>query len=91
MRPIGLKLAMKIGGDYGLRNIAARHWRRLAVEAHQNPEEVLVNVRATAEAMPDHVSTIQKNAKSDGLIHPILDRLSEKLIARAKECRRVFK
>jgi len=91
MRPIGLKLAMKIGGEYGLRNIAARHWRRLAVEAHQNPEEVLVNVRATAEAMPDHVSTIQKNAKSDGLIHPILDRLSEKLITRAKECQHVLK
>jgi hypothetical protein len=33
MRPIGLKLAMKIGGEYGLRNIAAKHWQRLAGEA----------------------------------------------------------
>jgi len=91
MRPIGLKLAMKIGGEYGLRHIAARHWRRLAVEAHQNPDEVLANIRATARVMPDHVSTIQKRAKNDGLVHPTVDRLSEKLIARAKECQHLLK
>jgi serine/threonine-protein kinase HipA len=91
MRPIGLKLAMKIGGECGLRSIAARHWRRFAVEAHQNPDDVLANLRATAGAMPDHVSTIQKRAKNDGLVHAIVDRLSEKLIARAKECQHLLK
>ena len=91
MRPIGLKLAMKIGGEYGLRNIAARHWRRFAAEAHQNPDDVLANLRATAGAMPDHVLTIQKRAKNDGLTHPIVDRLSEKLINRAKVCQRLVK
>jgi len=91
MRPIGLKLAMKIGGEYGLRNIAARHWRRFAAEAHQNPDYVSANLRATAGAMPDHVSAIQKRAKNDGLAHPIVDRLSEKLIDRAKECQRLLK
>ncbi len=91
MRPIGLKLAMKIGGEYGLRNIAARHWRRFAAEAHQNPDDVSANLRATAGAMPDHVSAIQKRAKNDGLAHPIVDRLSEKLIDRAKECQRLLK
>jgi serine/threonine-protein kinase HipA len=90
MRPIGLKLAMKIGGEYGLRNIAARHWRRFAAEAHQNPDDVSANLRATAGAMPDHVSAIQKRAKNDGLAHPIVDRLSEKLIDRAKECQRLL-
>jgi serine/threonine-protein kinase HipA len=90
MRPIGLKLAMKIGGEYGLRNIAARHWRRFAAEAHQNPDDVSANLRATAGAMPDHVSAIQKKAKNDGLAHPIVDRLSEKLIDRAKECQRLL-
>jgi serine/threonine-protein kinase HipA len=91
MRPIGLKLAMKIGGEYGLRNIAVRHWQRLAIEAHQNPDEVLANLRAAAEAMPDRVLAIQKRAKSGGLAHTIIDRLSKKLIARANECQRLFK
>jgi serine/threonine-protein kinase HipA len=91
MRPIGLKLAMKIGGEYRLRNIAARHWRRLATEVRQNPEELLGKLRVTAEAMPDHVLQIQQLAKGDGLVHPVVDRLSEKLIARAKECGRLLK
>jgi serine/threonine-protein kinase HipA len=91
MRPIGLKLAMKIGGEYGLRNIAARHWRRLATEVRQNPEALLGKLRVTAEAMPDHVLKIQQLAKGDGLVHPIVDRLSAKFIARAKECGRLLK
>jgi serine/threonine-protein kinase HipA len=91
MRPIALKLAMKIGGDYGLRNIAARQWQRLAIEAHQKPEEVLANLRTAAEAMPDHVTAIQKRANRQGLVHPIIGRLSENLIARAKECQRLLR
>jgi serine/threonine-protein kinase HipA len=91
MRPIGLKLAMKIGEEYGLRNISARHWQRLATEAHQNPEEVLANLREAAKAMPDHVTVIQKRTNSQGLAHPIIGRLSENLIARAKKCQRLLK
>jgi serine/threonine-protein kinase HipA len=90
MRPIALKLAMKIGGEYGLRNIAARHWRRLATEVRQNPDKLLATLRATAEAMPDHVSNVQQLAKRDGLVHPIIDRLSESLIARARACGRLL-
>ena len=91
MRPIGLKLAMKIGGEYGLRNIAARHWLKLAVDAHQNPEEVLANLRATAEAMSDRVLTVQQRARREGLTHEILDRLSDRLIVRAKECQHLLR
>jgi len=90
MRPIGLKLAMKIGGEYALRNIAARHWQRLATEAHQNPEEVLANLRKAAKTMPDHVTAIQKRVSGQGFVHPIIARLSENLIARAKECQRLL-
>jgi serine/threonine-protein kinase HipA len=91
MQPIGLKLAMKIGGEYALRNIAARHWRRLAAEAHLNPDELLTNLRAIAQAMPDHVVTIGEHSKQQGLVHPIFNRLSERLIARARACQRLLK
>jgi serine/threonine-protein kinase HipA len=91
MQPIGLKLAMKIGGEYSWRNIGARHWRRLAVEAHLNPDELLTNLRGIAKALPDHVVTIRKRSKQEGLVHPILDRLSERLIARAGACLRLLK
>jgi serine/threonine-protein kinase HipA len=91
MRPIGLKLAMKIGGEYALRNIAARHWRRLAAETHLNPEKLLANLGAIAQAMPDHVATIRERSNQEGLAHPILARLSERLIVRARECQRLLK
>jgi hypothetical protein len=35
---------MKIGGEYGLRTIAAKHWQKLISEAHQNPEEVFMGM-----------------------------------------------
>jgi serine/threonine-protein kinase HipA len=82
---------MKIGGEYALRNIAARHWRRLAAEAHLNPDELLTNLRTIAQAMPDHVVTIRERSRREGLVHPILDRLSERLIARARACQRLLK
>jgi serine/threonine-protein kinase HipA len=91
MRPIGLKLAMKIGGEYRLRNIAAGQWRKLATEVRRNPEELLATLRSTAEAMPDHVLNIQQLVKQDGLVHPIVDRLSDKLVTRARECGRLLR
>jgi serine/threonine-protein kinase HipA len=86
MRPIGLKLAMKIGGEYGLRNIAQRQWKKLAAETHVNAEELIGTLLAMAESMPDHVATVQKRCTQEGLTHPIIDRLSERLIVWAKEC-----
>jgi DNA-binding XRE family transcriptional regulator len=65
--------------------------RRLAAEVHQNPEELLGKLRVTAEAMPDHVLQAQELASGDGLVHPVVDRLSEKLVARARECGRLLK
>jgi serine/threonine-protein kinase HipA len=91
MRPIGLKLAMKIGGEYRLRNIAASQWRKLATEVRRNPEELLATLRATAEAMPDHVLNIQQLVKEDGLVHPIVGRLSDQLVTRARECGRLLR
>jgi serine/threonine-protein kinase HipA len=86
MRPIGLKLAMKIGGEYGLRNIAKRQWKKLAAETHLNSEDLVRTLLTMAKSMPDHVATVQKGSKQGGLTHPIIDRLSERLIAWAKEC-----
>jgi hypothetical protein len=91
MRPIGLKLAMKIAGEYPSRNIAARHWKKLAVETHLNPDELLTSLHAMAERMPDHVSAVRKRSREEGLAHEIIDRLSDRLIARATECEERFK
>ena len=89
--PQKLKLAMKVGGTYRLRDIGQRQWRKLAEEVGTNADRLLLLVVAMAEAMPDAVARTRAQAKADGLTHPIVDRLSERLIERARACLRVLR
>jgi serine/threonine-protein kinase HipA len=91
MHPLRLKLAMKIGGEYGLRSIARRHWQRLATETRLNPDELLTHIEAKLAVMPDSILATRQRVRGEGLTHPIIDRLSEKLHARVKECRRLLR
>jgi len=87
MHPLRLRLAMKIGGEYGLRSISRRHWERLASETHLPADEVLAGLRTMTAAMPERVAATQQGVQAEGLVHPLLGRLVEQLLARAKECR----
>jgi serine/threonine-protein kinase HipA len=91
MHPLRLKLAMKIGGEYGLRSIARRHWQRLATETRLNADELLTHIEAKLAVMPDSILATRQRVRGEGLTHPIIDRLSEKLHARVKECRRLLR
>jgi hypothetical protein len=78
-------------GSTAKTKIAASQWRKLATEVRRNPEELLAALRSTAEAMPDHVLNIQQLVKQDGPVHPIVNRLSDKLVTRARECGRLLR
>jgi serine/threonine-protein kinase HipA len=80
------KLAMKIGGEYRLRNIGLRHWRKLAADVHIDAESLITRIRAMAAAMPDLIATIQKEVEAEGLAHPTIVVLSRGLKSRAKNC-----
>jgi serine/threonine-protein kinase HipA len=81
-----IKLAMKIGGEYRVRDVAARHFRKLAVELRLDPDETLARVRQLAAALAERVEPIRKQARREGLTHPIVGRLVAELGARAKQC-----
>src|SRR6267142_1466446 len=55
MDPLRVKLAMKIGGVYRMRDVRARQWEKLAGELNLNPGQTLARVRALAGMLPDHV------------------------------------
>ena len=80
------KLAMKIGGEYQLRNIGLRHWLKLAAEVHTDAEPLITRIRVLAAAIPDLVATIQKEVEAEGLAHPTIAVLSQRLKSRAKSC-----
>jgi serine/threonine-protein kinase HipA len=77
------KVSMKIGGEYRLRNIQPRHWRKLAAELKLDPDKTLRRVSELAGQLADHVSTVKQQMVSEGLRHPIIPRLAEVVTKRA--------
>jgi len=80
------KLAMKLGGEYRLRNIGLREWRRLAEDVRTDAGALIARVQAMAAGLPDLIATVQKEIAAAGLNHPILRKLAQRLTTRAKHC-----
>jgi serine/threonine-protein kinase HipA len=86
-----VKLSMKLGGEYRLRNIRLYHWRKLAEELHVNPDVVIQRVDEFVEQLADdHVPDIRRRMTEDGLTHPVIARLADALILRAAACRKIL-
>ncbi|MGY3695899.1 serine/threonine-protein kinase HipA [Bradyrhizobium sp. USDA 3240] len=86
-----MKLAMKVGGEYRLAQIGAREWQKFARETRFDAEKVIAGLNSLAELLPDNVSDVCTAAQAEGLDNVIIERLSAKLIERAKECQRLLK
>jgi serine/threonine-protein kinase HipA len=85
-----VKLAMKVGGEYKVRQIGARQWHKLAREVRLNADELIANLREMAERLPAEVNAACANAHKDGLTAPIIERLAAELTKRAEECGRAL-
>jgi serine/threonine-protein kinase HipA len=80
------KLAMKVGGEYRLRNIGLRHWHRLAAEVRVDPQRLVDRMRSMAAALPELASTIREELEAEGLSHQTIGLLARRLQSRAKLC-----
>lgn len=80
------RLAMKVGGEYRLRDIGIRQWRKLAATMALDPDQVVGRVVRMTELLPEAVSEVRQRAESDGLTHELVGRLADQLWARAEEC-----
>lgn len=81
-----LKLAMKLGGHYRLREIGARELRKLAAGLKQDPDAVIERARDLCEQVPQGAETVRDQCKRAGLDHPILDQLTAALAQRVQRC-----
>jgi len=81
-----VRLAMKIGGEYRLRDVGPQQWRRLATGLKLNADDLFGRVRAITTMLPDHLADIRRTAEADGLDHPLTGRLADALVERAKLC-----
>ena len=81
-----VRLAMKVGGNYRLRDVGPRQWRKLASELRLDADALVQRVRDMAAMLPDHLSAIRQTAEEEGLDHPLIARLSDALSERARHC-----
>ena len=80
------KLAMKVGGESRLGYIQVRHWARFAGEVGLPPEEVLEICESVAAETPDRFADVVAVARSEGLDHPIIEKLKTEIAGRAGAC-----
>lgn len=85
-----MKLAMKIGGEYRLSQVSLRDWQKFARETRFDAGKVVAGLNSMAERLPDHVTDICAAAQAEGLDNAIIKRLADKLVERAKDCRRIL-
>jgi serine/threonine-protein kinase HipA len=88
--PLKLKLAMKLGGKYRLRDITARSWEKFSEELRLDKKEVARRVCEMAGKLPLEAQAIRKRLEESGIKHPVLDRLTERLRTHAEKCERSF-
>lgn len=84
--PLALKLAMKLGGHYRLRDISIHDWDKFAKACKIEPERVMQIVRTMARNAADQVRDLGVHAADAGLRHPLLKVLTGELIGRIRKC-----
>jgi serine/threonine-protein kinase HipA len=83
-----VKMAMKIGGEYELRLIGPRQWQKQAKDLRIDPDRLIIELEDMAERLPDHLADVERRARQDGLNHPLIARLVERLAKRIVHCKR---
>jgi serine/threonine-protein kinase HipA len=81
-----LKLAMKIGGEYRLRDIGKRQWMKTAETLKIDAEAMLALVSEIAAAMLDAADQVRRTIQNQGVTHPVIDKAAKRIAARARTC-----
>ncbi len=81
-----VKLAMKVGDKYRLREIGRREWEKLSSELKANADELIGNLLQMAETLPDRIADIARAAIAAGLERTVIERLSTRLIGHSRVC-----
>ncbi len=79
-----IRSAMKIGGEYRMRDIGARQWRKLAKDLRLDADALMPCIRDFARKIPDTLADIRRAAEDAGLDHPLIERLSGMITERAQ-------
>ncbi|MEL6364984.1 MAG: type II toxin-antitoxin system HipA family toxin [Pseudomonadota bacterium] len=85
-----VKLAMKIGGEYKVRDIGARQWGKFADAIGMAEDAVRGEATEIVSQLTDAIDRVANQMRSDELNHPIIQKLVGALAERLERCRRVL-
>ncbi len=77
-----LKLAMKLGGKYRVRDIGRHQWAKLANEVSLDSDLVDALARDMAQRLPDASSAVLARVQAEGVSHSVVSRLHTELADR---------
>lgn len=84
--PHRLKLAMRVGTTYRIRDVGVRQWEACAKELGLESDMVVSRAREMAGQIPDRVRDIEQRVVTDGLDAGIVRRLSGLLQEHVRRC-----
>lgn len=87
LQPRRSKLAMKIGTEYRIHKISARHWRSLSQDMGLDPDEVVDRILQLIERMLDVVERVGRRMEDEGIGHETVTKLVAQIPKHAEECR----
>ncbi|MEO1312049.1 MAG: type II toxin-antitoxin system HipA family toxin [Pseudomonadota bacterium] len=85
-----VKLAMKIGGEYKVRDIGARQWGKFADAIGMAEDAVRGEATEIVSQLTDAIDRVANQMRSDELHHPIIQKLVGALAERLERCRRIL-
>jgi serine/threonine-protein kinase HipA len=85
-----MKLAMKFGSTYRIRDIGRRHVETLAVSLALEPRTTLALARELANTLRERLPVVFEQAKDDGLDHPLVARFSTALAMHVVSCEKAL-
>lgn len=85
-----LKMAMKIGGEYGVEAVSGRHWRRFAAANGLDAEPLLNRLDDLAARTPEAFASAARTDAVSGLASTLPERLLARITVRAASCRKAL-
>jgi serine/threonine-protein kinase HipA len=85
-----LRLAMKIGSEYQVEAITARHWRALAAQNGLGPDQVVARVDELARRLPEALREAAGAEAVAALGSALPRRLVERVSEHAERCRKAL-
>ncbi len=83
--PAKARLAMKVGGEYRIRDINLPQWRKLAAEIRIDADVLVGRIHTMAAELPDRLADEIRRLTATGITHPVIETLGRVLPERAAQ------